>query len=101
MIISGIFGLGAFSFSFVLLKSQDYGIAANDIPLVYAAINVAHTIIGIPAGILGDKIGKEKVLVLGFLVFVISSLPNDNSTIFSLFVCISYSDNFWSLSWNH
>jgi MFS family permease len=74
MIISGVFGLGAFSFSFVLLKSQDYGIAANDIPLVYAAINVAHTIIGIPAGILGDKIGREKVLILGFLVFVISSL---------------------------
>lgn len=72
MIISAIFGLGAFNFSFVLLKSQDYGIATDDIPLVYSVINVAHTLIGIPAGILGDRVGKEKVLVLGFIVFVIS-----------------------------
>jgi MFS family permease len=74
MIISGIFGLGAFNFSFVLLKAQDYGITSNDIPLVYAVINIAHTIIGIPAGILADKIGKEKVLVLGYFVFIVSLL---------------------------
>lgn len=74
IIISGIFSLSAFNFSFVLLKSQDFGSASNDIPLVYAVINVAHTLIGIPAGMLGDKIGKEKVLVLGYLVFIISLL---------------------------
>jgi hypothetical protein len=97
MIISGVFGLGAFSFSFVLLKSQDYGIAANDIPLVYAAINVDHTIIGIPAGILGDKIGKCSWISCLCHIFA----ANDISTIFSLFICISYSNSFWSLHWNH
>lgn len=74
MIISGIFGLGTFNFSFVLLKTQDYGISSDDIPLVYAVINIAHTIIGIPAGVLADNIGKEKVLVLGCFVFIISLL---------------------------
>lgn len=74
MIISGILGLGAFNFSFILLKAEDFGIAASDIPLVYAVINVVHTVIGIPVGMLGDKIGKEKVLVLGYLIFIISSL---------------------------
>lgn len=74
MIISGIFGLGTFNFSFVLLKIQDYGISSDDIPLVYAVINIAHTIIGIPAGVLADKIGKEKVLVLGCFVFIMSLL---------------------------
>lgn len=74
IIVSGLFGLGAFNFSFILLKSQDFGIGANDIPLVYAIINVAHTIIGIPAGMLGDKIGKEKVLVFGYFIFIMSLL---------------------------
>jgi MFS family permease len=74
MIISGIFGLGKFKFSFILLKAQDYGISSDDIPLVYTVINIAHTVIGIPAGILADKIGKEKVLVLGCFAFIISLL---------------------------
>jgi MFS family permease len=74
IIISGIFALGAFNFSFVLLKSQDFGVAEDDVPLVYAVINVTHTLIGIPIGMLADKIGKEKVLTVGFSIFVISLL---------------------------
>ena len=56
------------------MKAQDYGISSDDIPLVYTVINIAHTVIGIPAGILADRIGKEKVLVLGCFVFIISLL---------------------------
>ena len=72
--IIGVFSLGAFNFSFVLLKSSDIGIAQNLIPLVYATINIAHTIIGLPAGILADKIGKEKVLLVGYVTFALSSI---------------------------
>ena len=46
LIITGIFGIGAFNFSFILLRASDLGIADNFIPLVYATINVAHTAIG-------------------------------------------------------
>ena len=74
VVISGIFALGAFNFSFVLLKSQDFGISTDDIPLVYAVINVTHTIIGIPIGMFADKVGKEKVLTIGFSIFVITLL---------------------------
>ena len=72
--IIGVFSLGAFNFSFVLLKSSDIGIAQNLVPLVYATINIAHTIIGLPAGILADKIGKEKVLLVGYVTFALSSI---------------------------
>jgi MFS family permease len=44
------------------------------IPLVYAILNVAHTAIGIPSGILADKVGKEKVLIIGYSVFAISTI---------------------------
>jgi MFS family permease len=73
LIISGIFGIGAFNFSFILLRASDLGIPDNLIPLVYAIINVAHTAIGIPSGILADKVGKEKVLIIGYSVFALST----------------------------
>jgi len=74
LVISCIFSLGAFNFSFVLLKALDIGVDKNLIPIVYAVINIAHTVIGIPSGFLADKIGKEKVLLIGYGVFGISSI---------------------------
>jgi MFS family permease len=74
LVISGIFSLGAFNFSFVLLKASDIGVEKNLIPVVYAVINIAHTIIGIPSGLLADKIGKEKMLLIGYGVFGLSSI---------------------------
>ncbi len=74
LIITGIFGIGAFNFPFILLQASDLGIAENLIPLIYAIINVAHTAIGIPSGILADKVGKEKVLIIGYSVFAISTI---------------------------
>ena len=73
LVITGIFGIGAFNFSFILLRASDLGIADSLIPLVYATINVAHTAISIPSGILADKVGKEKVVVIGYSVFAIST----------------------------
>jgi MFS family permease len=73
LIISGIFSLGAFNYSFILLKSSNLGIGKDVIPLIYAIINISHTAIGIPTGILADRIGKEKVLAIGYAVFVVSS----------------------------
>jgi MFS family permease len=74
VIILGIFSLGAFNYSFVLLKSADLGVEQNFVPIIYSIINITHTAIGIPAGILSDRIRKEKVLIIGFLLFVISTL---------------------------
>jgi MFS family permease len=74
MIFTGIFSLGAFSYSFILLKASDLGISQRFMPLVYATINISYTLIGIPSGILADRIGKEKVLVIGYIVFALSSI---------------------------
>ncbi len=70
LMVVGIFSLGAFNFSFVLLSAQEAGIADSFIPLVYAAVNTAHVAIAIPAGALSDKVGKEKVMILGYVAFL-------------------------------
>ena len=80
LIISGIFSLGAFNYSFILLKASNLGLSNNIIPLVYAVINISHTGIGIPSGILADRIGKEKVLILGYSIFILSSVVMAVST---------------------
>jgi MFS family permease len=74
LVVVCLFSLGAFDFSFILLNAMDSGIAASLIPLVYAAVNVAHVAVAIPAGVLSDRIGKEKVMVLGYGVFLLSTL---------------------------
>ncbi len=74
LIIVGIFSLGAFNFSFILLNAKESGIADELIPLIYLVINLIHTLIAIPAGLLSDKVGQEKVLTFGYGIFFITCL---------------------------
>ncbi|MEM2110534.1 MAG: MFS transporter [Candidatus Bathyarchaeia archaeon] len=74
LVVVAVFSLGAFNFSFILLNAKEAGISDPLIPLVYAVVNVAHTVIAIPAGVLSDKIGKERVLLTGYGIFLVTSL---------------------------
>ena len=69
-----LFSLGAFNFSFILLKARELGVGDPLIPIVYAVVNVTHTAIAIPAGALSDRIGKERVLVMGYAVFLATTI---------------------------
>lgn len=71
--VVGLFSVGAFNFSFVLVRAQDAGFSLELIPLVYAVVNVAHTAVAIPSGMLSDKIGREKVLLTGYCTFLCSA----------------------------
>ncbi|KON30966.1 hypothetical protein AC482_02455 [miscellaneous Crenarchaeota group-15 archaeon DG-45] len=74
LLIVGIFSFGAFNFSFILLNAQEFGVGDSLIPIVYTVLNIAHTAIAIPAGVLSDRIGKEKVLLMGYGVFTTANL---------------------------
>lgn len=73
LMISWVFSVGAFNFSFVLLRASDMGVPQGMVPLVYAAINAAHTVVAYPSGRLADRIGREKVLVIGYAIFAASA----------------------------
>jgi MFS family permease len=72
--IMGVFSIGAFNFSFILVRSSDLGVADSMVVLVYAVINGAHTLVGFPAGILADRIGKETMLSVSYGVFLVSTV---------------------------
>jgi MFS family permease len=74
-----IFTVGAYNYSFILLDASSLGVPSwlgvqQNSFLVYALLNVATVIIGLPAGLLADKIGKFPVLFVCFLVFVVTTL---------------------------
>ncbi|HEU4984918.1 MAG TPA: MFS transporter, partial [Nitrososphaera sp.] len=71
--IMAVFGIGAFNFSFVLVRASDLGVPEGSVALVYLVINAAHAAIGYPAGILADKAGKKKMLALAYGVFAASA----------------------------
>ena len=74
LLVVTVFSLGAFNYSFILLNAKDMGVGDALIPVVYAVVNVSHTIIAIPAGRLADSIGKEKVLTGGYAIFLVTSV---------------------------
>jgi len=74
LVVMGIFALGAYDFSFVLVKAAALGVDSTTISLVYATLNVATVVVGLPSGLLADRFGKKRVLLIGFGVFFVSSL---------------------------
>ena len=74
LLVVGVFSMGAFNFSIILAKAEAIGVSEAIVPLVYAIINVTHVMIAIPSGMLSDKIGREKVLIMGYGAFLLSAL---------------------------
>ena len=74
LFIIGVFSVGAFNFSFILVKAGELNIEETLIPLVYGLVNIGHTVSAIPAGVLSDKFGKEKLLSVGYCIFLASTL---------------------------
>lgn len=68
----GIFTLGNFSDAFLFLRAQDVGIAAVAIPLLYAFSNLIFASFASRFGQLADRIGPEKILTVGYLVFALT-----------------------------
>jgi MFS family permease len=73
LIVVGLFAIGAYNFSFVLVKANALGVDQATVPLVYAVLNVATVVAGLPAGLLADRIGKDKVLIGAFALFALSA----------------------------
>jgi MFS family permease len=80
LIVMALFSAGAFNFSFVIVRASDLGVPENMVLLIYALINTAHTLIGFPAGILSDKIGRETMLAVSYGIFLVSTIMMITST---------------------
>jgi MFS family permease len=66
-----IFTLGNSTDALLLVKANEVGLKVAFIPLVYLITNVVSVFAAIPVGTLSDRIGKEKILVTGFLIYAV------------------------------
>lgn len=84
-----LFNLGNSSDAFLILRAQNLGMVLLTIPLVYALFNFVYAAASVPLGTLSDRIGREKVIILGWLAYTISyfgfALANKNYQIWLLF----------------
>ncbi len=71
---SMVFALGAFTFTFFILRARDMGVPAPMLPLTYLVYNATYLAGAYPAGALSDRLGKRRVLSAGYGVFAATAL---------------------------
>jgi MFS family permease len=77
ILISGIFSLGNFSYMFFIIRAQQFFTAKLSVAvpiLLYVLFNIFYAAFAVPLGIISDKIGRQKVIILGYLLFSVTSL---------------------------
>ena len=71
LIIVFVFTLGNSADALLLVKTAETGIDKSYIPFVYMLFNTVSVILAIPLGKLSDKIGREKLIIAGFLIYAV------------------------------
>ncbi|MGZ8983967.1 MAG: MFS transporter [Methylotenera sp.] len=74
LVTAGIFSLAYFSFGFLLLRAHSVGFAVKDIVLLYALFNIAFVAVAPLIGKLGDRVGRARMIMLGYLVYLLMCL---------------------------
>lgn len=74
MLIAFTYALANFSYMFFILRAQGAfeGRMAVAIPLLlYALFQLSSTLFAIPAGVLSDRVGRQRVLIVGYGLFTL------------------------------
>jgi MFS family permease len=89
LITAFIFNLGNSSNTFLLLRSYDVGYDAVSVIVLYLLYNIVSSALSLPMGKLSDKIGKKRLLVIGYFAFSLTylgfALVKDGVTLMILF----------------
>jgi len=63
------FTLGNSTDALLLIKAGDIGVQVALIPIVYMITSVVSVLAAVPIGILSDKIGRERLIIFGYLLY--------------------------------
>ncbi|MFI4939667.1 MAG: MFS transporter [Burkholderiales bacterium] len=74
LITASIFSLAYFSFGFLLLRAYSIGFTVKEIVLLYALFNIAFVAAAPLVGKLGDRIGRARIIMLSYLIYLSMSL---------------------------
>lgn len=69
LLLSALFSLGFFSYSFLLIFANQFGFKASFIPIFYLEFTAIASVSSLPFGWLADKIGRKTVLWIAFILW--------------------------------
>jgi MFS family permease len=80
-----LFALANSSDTFLLLRAKRTGLSDSTVILAYALYNVTYALVSYPAGTLSDRIGRWRLIALGWGIYVAAYAGFANATAFSVF----------------
>jgi len=66
IILNGVFALGAFTYSFLLINAKAAGFKAGFIPVLYLVFSATAALLSYPFGRLSDRIGRKPVMFMAY-----------------------------------
>ena len=69
LFITALFGLGNSSDAFLTLRAQERGLSLLGILAMLAVFNLVYALISTPAGRLSDRLGRRRLIILGWSVY--------------------------------
>jgi len=86
-----VFSLGNSSDFFVILRAQNLGSSVVYVTLMLVLFNITYAITSLPAGVLSDRLGRRRVIAVGWaiyaLVYLGFALASSLWQIWLLFAC--------------
>lgn len=83
-----VFTLGNSADALLLVKTAETGIDKSYVPFVYMIFNTVSVLLAIPIGKLSDRIGREKLIILGFVVYSITYFLFGKFNSLNIFLCL-------------
>jgi MFS family permease len=69
LLLSAIFALGSFSYSFLLVYAKEFGFQTTLIPIFYLAFIGTASFMSLPFGKLSDRLKRKTVLMISYFLF--------------------------------
>ena len=69
--IMAVFTLGNSSDFFVILRAQNLNVSLIQVVLMLVLLNVTYAATSLPAGMLSDRLGRKRVITLGWFIYAV------------------------------
>jgi MFS family permease len=69
--VMAVFTLGNSSDFFVILRAQNLGSSVVYVVLMLVLFNITYAVTSLPAGVLSDRLGRRRVIALGWFIYAL------------------------------
>jgi len=74
LVIMVLFTLGNSSDAFLILRAQNLGLSVVGVLVLFVAFNLVYALAAMPAGMVSDRLGRKRVIVVGWAIYALSYL---------------------------